>query len=319
MASHSLFPDIDKVGMSKKDVELFIYADEIKEFKNSIGESWMYIGILLLKADDKERILNDLLKKRKEVNYQDELHFRDLTNYSYANIYSEKTKLAKSWIDFVLSENKKRSIYFHILGLNLTNLQHQAFGSGKKRMRNIYNRFFRSTILYCLKSYFDKHKNILVKQIFHDKGHLDNDELFDWHTIWRIGTAEDKISFASNCIYFIDSDHYKETNFTEESHFIQLIDLILGATCQCLDANSNKDGCGEVARIFLPLIERLNGVNNPNSRYDYFKKCGLSFFPKKHLTLEQLNDQWERVRSGFYQNRPLFIKDRFNQQMRLEL
>jgi hypothetical protein len=280
----------------------------------------MYIGLLLVKAEDREKVLDYLLSKRNEIGYDGEVHFSELTNYSYANVYAEKTKLAKSWIEYVLSENKTRYIYFYILGLNLSKIQYQAFGKGKDRARNIYNRFFRSSVLYCLKSFFSEYKNIVVDQIFHDKGHLDNDELFNWHTIWRIETAENRISFNSEYILFIDSDHHKEKKFPEESHLIQLTDLILGATSQCLDAKSNKDGCNEIAQTFLPFIERLNDenrCNNPNSRYDYFRKCSLSFFPKARLTMKQLDDKWEKLRSGFYRNRSLLLKEKFSPQMKL--
>ena len=317
MEYKSLFPDFENTATLKNEIELYIYVDEIKKLKNLSNEFWMYIGLLLIEAENKPQNLKYLLKQREKLGYYDELHFRDLTNYSYANIYSEKTKLAKSWIELVLSVYKPRNICFHILGLNLDNLEYRAFGRRQERMRNIYNRFFRSTILYCLKSYFGKYKNIVVKQIFHDKGNLDKDELFDWHTIWRIETEEEKISFSDENIRFIDSDHNKENDFPEESHFIQLTDLVLGATSQCLDATNNRDGCNEIAQIFLPLVDRLNDerrVNNPQSRYDYFRKCGLSFFPKRRLTLDQLEDRWERVRSGFYRNREIILKEKLSGQ-----
>lgn len=320
MESNLLFPNLEELVHPKGEVEVSIYVDEIKKFKNSCDEFWMYIGLLFIKSQDRPQVLGDLLHKRKAIGYHDELHFAELTNYSYSNIYSEKTRLARSWMELILSEGCRRKIYFHIVGLNLSNLEYEVFGPGQDRKRNIYNRFFRCTTLYCLKSYFREYAEIIVKQIFHDRGHLETDELFDWHAIWRIEAQEQKISFDNKNILFVDSDHDKEKKFPEESHFIQLTDLVLGATVQCLDAGKNRDGCNEIAEMFIPLVERLNDVNrinNPNSRYDYCRKCGVSFFPRCKLTGRQFEDKWERLRSGFFLNRPIILKERLSGQERL--
>jgi len=226
---YNLLPKTKNSVPSNKEIELYIYADEIKKFKNPNNQFWMYIGLLLIRRENKRKILNYLLEKRNEVGYHDELHFSDLTNYSYATVHSGKTRLAKSWIELAMSKHKPRNICFHILGLNLNNLEYRAFGKGRKARRNIYNRFFRSTALYCLKSYFGEYKNVTIRQMFHDKGHLDKDELFDWHTIWRIGTREEKITFNNKNIHFIDSDHNKEKKFPE----CVLIDIDYGLPFYC--------------------------------------------------------------------------------------
>ncbi|MCK4307675.1 DUF3800 domain-containing protein [candidate division WOR-3 bacterium] len=317
MESNILFPDLENRVFVNDEIKLYLYADEIKKFSNLNGESWMYIGLVIITEDEKNELFHCLMRARKDANYSRELHFRDINRLSER---SEKTQLCKKWIEITLSENRPRLVNFHILGLNLSNLQHQAFGEKKGQARNIYNRFFRSTTSNCLKYYFAKYKKITVKTIFHDRNELENDELFDWHTIWRIETEEEKISFDNRNICFIDSDHLKEKDFPNESHFIQLTDIILGAASLCLDKTNNREGSNEIAQMFLPLIERLNDnrrANNPNSKYNYFRKCGLSFFPKKRLTLEQLKDRWERTRSGFYKNRPIILREKMSGQENL--
>jgi hypothetical protein len=199
----------------------------------------------------------------------------------------------------------------------LSNLQLVAFGESAARERNIYNRFFRSACIYCLKAFYGDCKSINVKGVFHDKGNLEKDELFDWHTVWRIKQQEENISFDMDRILFVDSNHDKEKLYPEESHLIQMTDLVLGATSQCLDASPNRDGCDEIGCLFLPLVKRLNDsrrASNPRSRYNYFKKCSLSFFPSKKLTMAQLDDKWERLTSSFYKDRPLLLKDKISGQ-----
>lgn len=139
----------------------------------------------------------------------------------------------------------------------------------KEQVRNIYNRFFRTATLGRLKYYFGEYEKIVIKRIFHDRNELENDEIFNWHTIQSIKKKEEQIEFDEKHIYFIESDHRKEKNFPKESHFIQLIDLVLGATKQYLDAPNDRPGCNEIGQMFLPLIERLNDENksnNPRSR-----------------------------------------------------
>lgn len=313
-----LFPSAENITPSKGGIKLYLYADEIKRSQNRIGESWMYLGLLIVNEDNKKQLFDYLMQARKEANYYGELHFGEIRKSSNK---SEKTLLGKKWSEIVLSENKERIVNFHVLGLNLSNLQYQSFGEEKKeRARNIYNRFFRSITKGCLKYYFPGYKRIFVNTLFHDRNELENDELFDWHTIWRIEMEEENISFDDRNICFVDSDHQKEKNFPTESHFIQLTDLILGATSQCLDCGNNRVGCIEIGKLFLPLVERLNDqnrVNNPNSRYSYYRKCCLSFFPKGSLTLEQLANNFTKLRSGFYRNRLIILKEKLNCQRKL--
>ncbi|MCB0200807.1 MAG: hypothetical protein KDI03_12125 [Anaerolineae bacterium] len=292
-----------------------LYADEIKPYTNGLGEKWMYIGILAIPDDRWEKAISWLLEDRQESRYYDEVHFVKLRNYSYAHVHNAKTLLAKRWVRRVVWDADKM-FHFYLLGLNLSNLQARAFGDGSDRERNIYNRFFRSSVFYVLKSFFGP-TNVQVTGIFHDVSDLRNDSLFDWHTIWRLGTHETGLDFRTDKIYFINSDHHQETEYPEHSHFIQLCDTLTGGFTHCLDARNKKDGCREVASDLLPLAERLNDTkqaNNHNSRYQYVRRMAISYFPSKRLTLAQIEEDFQRVQSGFYKGRRLLLADQLTGQ-----
>jgi hypothetical protein len=295
-----------------------LYADEIKPYRNVLKEQWMYLGLVAIPEGCYQTALSGLTDDREAANYEGEVHFVDLHNYSYAHIHNQKTLLAKRWVDRVLNDRQK-VFHFYLLGLNLDNLQSFAFGRGREQPRNIYNRFFRASVAYTLKSFFGR-TDLVVTHIFHDKSDLEHDDLFDWHTIWRLDQAEPGITFLVNNIQFIDSDHEKELAFPADSHFIQLCDVLLGGLSHCLDARTKKDGCCEVAECLLPLAERLTDprqVRNPNSRYCHVRRLSMSFFPSKRLKLKELEDGHARQRSGFYIERRLLFKEEKSRQLRL--
>jgi len=295
-----------------------LYADEIKPYRNAQNEQWMYLGLVAIPESYYRTALSGLTEDREAAKYDHEVHFVDLHNYSYAHVYNEKTLLAKRWVERVLTDRQK-IFHFYLLGLNLDNLQPFAFGRGRKQQRNIYNRFFRASVAYVLKSFFGR-TNVVVTHVFHDRSDLEQDDLFDWHAIWRLDQAEQGIRFLTDNIRFIDSDHEKEPDFPADSHFVQLCDVLLGGLSHCLDARTQKDGCCEIAECLLPVAERLTDprrVRNPNSRYRYVRRLSMSFFPSKRLKLKELKDAHLRVRSGFYIERRLLFKEKKSKQLPL--
>ena len=298
-------------------VQVKVYADEVKpSYKNKFGERWMYIGILAIPENKYRAALDHLVEDRGEARYDGAVHFVELSNHSTARVYNRKTLLAKKWIERILWDSNK-IFHFYVLGLNLLNLRHEAFGTGKEQDRNIYNRFFRTALAYALKGYFSNYDQIIVSDIFHHAGHMDTDDLFDWHSIWRLETSEEKLSFDTSRIVFVESDHRKELRYPDASNFIQLTDVILGSVRCCLDATTTRAGCVEIATSMLPLAERLTNEksrSNPHSRYRYFRRCSVSFFPRKKLSAKQLADPWEVVQSSFYNNRSLLLKEQISGQ-----
>jgi hypothetical protein len=294
-----------------------LYADEVQPYVNPIGERWMYVGTLAIPEDKHGDALAALQAAREATEYDGEVHFARLTNYSYAKEHSEKTLLARKWMELVLCDAEK-VFHFYVLGLNLSNLTPQAFGRRGRRQPSIYNRFFRSALLYVVKAYFGT--PVVVTAVFHDKGAMECDRFFDWHSICRIEGHEPGITFAQDRIEFIDSDHRSEPVHPSESHFIQLIDVILGATTQCLDCTSGQDGCSEVAQALLPLIERLTDrkrVSNPKSKYAYVGRCSVAFFPSQALKPAELEDPFKRAQSHFYIHRRLLLSEKMSGQLPL--
>ena len=74
-------------------------------------------------------------------------------------------------VDFIIKNNKiedseDKYIYFNILYIDLKKLNFNIFGIDKDTT-NIYNRFFRTAILYGLNTYF-KDEKLVINEIFHD-------------------------------------------------------------------------------------------------------------------------------------------------------
>lgn len=310
--------DLSGREQTQEPVRVRLYADEIQPYRNASGERWMYIGLLAVPEEKRRQALRGLLEDRVAAGYDREVHFLKLKNASHAAHHNEKTVLAGHWAQRVMGDDGK-TFHFHLLGLNLRNLQELAFGTGREQDRNIYNRFFRASIAYALKAFFGA-DNVVVTHVFHDVSNLQHDDLFDWHAIWRIDRTEPGITFRPDSIRFIDSDHRKEPDFPEDSHFIQLCDVLMGGLTQCLDARNTKAGCCEVTEMLLPLAERLTDprrVNNPNSRYRYVRRLSMSFFPSRKLKLKEVEDDYERARSSFYIRRRLLFKDQKSGQLSL--
>jgi len=272
-----------------KEVELYIFADERKKVNNR----WDYIAILIIPADKISEALEILDRHRRETRYNKEIKFTNVNKKAKG----EKFELVKRWLkEIILDGQMRRGIfYFNILGIDKYYLNYEFFGNDntpKGKYPNVYNRFFRTTFLSGVKSFFNEYDGILVKNIFHDsEGNLEHHEYFSWHLIWKVRQKEDKIHFENDEIIFINSDSEKEPKYKKFSNFIQLIDVIVGSVSYCLDYPSpNNKGQEQLAEIMLPLVDRLvNNPSNKNSSYGYFNKYKLSFFPKQKLKNANIN------------------------------
>jgi hypothetical protein len=297
----------EPAGSQRRTTEIEIFADEIKPFKNRIGETWLYLAILIIPIRKKERLLERLLAPRKRIPCDSEIKCHDLDK-------STKRILAEKWIDVVLRDKDEKSLYFDVLGLNLSKLHLPTFGD--EQFGNIYNRFFRSCVLHGINTCFSN-RNVTVLNIFHDNGDQSNHEFFPWHCIYCIEGQSKRIEFSNKQIVFINSDH-REPDGGIESHFIQLIDLLVGLSSHCLDFVSKNQARTKIAQKYLPLLERMmKNPMNVNSSYGHTKKYLISFFPKKQLSAKQLLNPLERQLSGFYQTRPLLLKDHLSNQQTL--
>lgn len=297
-----------KTENSNDEIRIFIYCDEIKVIRNYLGEKWFYLGMLMVEESKKKDVLRLMNQAREESNYYSELHFSKLSNFSYANDYSEKTFLAKKWMELILGDGGTKNFYFNILGINADNLCWQFFGNRKEQKQNAYNRFFR-TLLKSSINYFFPQKNVVIVELFHDKEQaMQLHQYFDWHSIYRLTNELENVHFESQFINFIDSDHSKEEIYSEDSHFIQMIDLILGAFRQSFDKSCKKDGCNEIAEIFSPLLQKIiEFPYNKNSRFGYYRKYNFGFFPPHKMNPSDLLNDQKKMSSCIFKNRGLFF------------
>ena len=290
-----------------KKPDLQIFADEIKQFINRRGETWLYLAILLIPRKKKDQLLQKMFGARKRAECNSEIKCHDLDK-------SNKRLLAERWVDIVLRDKHEKSIFFDILGINLSNLHLPTFGSDQ--FGNIYNRFFRSCVLHGINTCFHN-RQLTVVNVFHDKGVQSTHKYFPWHCIYSIEEQSSRIAFNNRQIRFINSDH-REPDGDDNSHFIQLIDLLMGLCSHCLDFVSTNRARTHVAQRILPLLERMMTTPmNINSRFGHSRKYLISFFPRKKLSASQLLDPVQKELSGFYQRRPLLLKDHLSNQQSL--
>ncbi|HCE41977.1 MAG TPA: hypothetical protein DET40_00320 [Lentisphaeria bacterium] len=310
-----------------KSIEVSIYADESRstelEMDFADKENWMYIGILIVPETIKEALLDELKSNRcKNKNTWDKCpHFKCL--YHDKNnkevhfdklISKDDYYIADRWIDFFMNDRAKT--HFYILGINTKEIDRSYFGALKGQDDTIYNRFFRTAISKSLRYYFSDYDKIVVNHICHDNSDsLKTHEHFPWHSIFKIENdiSEDKLPITFKCreITFVDSDH--RISGSDESHFIQYIDLLLGAVRLCFHGNVKNDNKNLIALKTIPIVKRIadeSSWRNPNSRFCYHKRCSIDFFPKQKLSAEDnfLYKESKRL-NCFYKNRPILIDD----------
>lgn len=218
-----------------------------------------------------------------------EIHYRHL----FKSSSHPKKVISNRWINFLIENNLKDKglVYFKILYINLSNLEENFFGDDGTR-ENIYNRFFRTLIKGSRLFFGNSTKQI--ENIYHhiNVGH-EGHRYFPWHAGYRLHFDEDDFLVVNNEIKFVKSDHrlYFDSNMdlVNASQLIQFIDLIIGTVSRNFFDLSNDPVRLGLAEMIRPLVQRLQkNPNNPNSRFNYFKKQSIGFFPKdkeKYISL----------------------------------
>lgn len=284
--------------MSKK-IEIEIYADESKNIKYN-NENITYIMVMAIPVEKKIEIYNKLNNSRCLANNNNDFlncknnckyHRHNNAEIHYNCIGNDNVlkKIAINWINVLLENNKKDDdfIHFAIMGIYENRLDLKKFGDYGV-FSNIYNLFFRIAVKRLLATY-NGYDFIEVKNIFHDNtNEMEQHKFFKKYTISKIleeeslNTNNNKFSFKSEFINFIDSDHKKST-FIIESQFIQFVDLILGLTTNFIHNSATNSNKIELTEKIAPLISRiLENPNNKNSHFHYFNKQVISFFPKEN-------------------------------------
>lgn len=326
----------DRRELQKGKIKLEVFADEIHhvEWKKD-NSKWMYIGLLFVPLEKKRELLNKLLNKRciqyDSWNWGKEncenrcgYHKYNNTEIHYRKIghHNAKFRIGRRWIKEALIEEDDKGgedlIYFYILGINLTNLDLERFGSKKERDLAIYNRFFR-TVLRGGKFFFPGYEEIHIKNIFHDKGSQRSHKYFPWYSGYKVDSEDERMSIKNKIVKFIDSDHRNcvTRKDKENSQFIQLIDLILGGAYNCIHDPAKREEKNKIGLLMRPLVKRLlKHPKRANSSYNYYRKQQISFFPKEKMerkeALSQL-DLYRNERNGketdlFYTDREILFK-----------
>jgi len=304
----------------------------------------MYIGAIFVPIEFKNHSLATLNNLRclkhkdwsnkSECSHPCGFHDKNNTEIHYKDLHKSRVKfqIAKNWIIHFINhescQKHRKLAYLNILGLNLSNINLELFGENPSRDLTIYNRFYRTVLKAGIGYFFKDYKRVVIRQICHDRGSQESHELFSWHSIKRIDLEYDKVKIEEKEIKFIDSDHRKSG--LVESNFIQLIDLILGATFSCLHNPSEKKEKIEIGLAFKPVLETLlDRKRNQEKGYmvgsyyksNYYRTYQVSFFPKKMMELDEALRQLDvysnqvnksentSSRNNFYFDRPILLTD----------
>ncbi len=278
-----------------------VYADEVQSrICPWSWDEWHYMWIVI---EDVSNPLLDVIKRERFKNnfyiaspYYEKnnkiVHRADLTSADTKNI-------AKRRLSFIIDPTKsKEKFYSYIFGINVSKLDIDEFNK-ESEFNSIYNRFFRSSILYILKTCFNW-KNIVIENLFHEEWQQQDDKFFPWHIINKIHWKEKNISFKCKKIEFLPKDHRKD----ERSNIIQLCDLILWISTTILHWPENSQRFNkykkELVEIYYQLFKRiLKNPGNKNSRYWYYNRIMVWFFPLKKTKI----NTFERWLKHFFTDR----------------
>ena len=322
---------------AKKEIHLSLYCDESTHIELHVpGEPlayWDYMGLLLVPEERSEELLSLLLNARCLNTSNDiwlgcrnpcKYHKQNNTEIHYKELNkSAKYNVACSWIEMLLQQTQRgdHPIYFYILGIDRSKLDLARFGPIEQQNRDItiYNRFFRTAIQKSAKSFFSDFDQITIDNIYHDQGSGENHPYFPWQSIWHLERNDPKLHFLKDEITFINSDHRADDGDAKHSQFVQFIDLILGCTVNILHNNSTNEHKKYISLKAKPLLgdRIIQKPSNPNSRYYYFRKQRIEFFPHYDLSSFEEGSLLAKMRQldNFYTNRPLLIKDTYQDRL----
>lgn len=319
-----LFNDLNKLLEEERssEIEVNLYCDEVKNFEDAISkEKWIYIGVIIVPTKKENACIENLNKARffKEFSPSNDLSKIDNRYFKrnnrivhFTEMDADMYHIALRWHQYLKHTCSKEELYFNILGICVDRLNEKNFP--QKKFEIIYNRFFRTAVVYPLLKYFSK-KKAIINEIFHEKGDQQFHKYFPWHSIWKIQKEEKwPIECKNETIKFLSKDHREN----EKGNLIQFIDVLLGVTRYAIHYDykslkytkkGRKDFKEELTKVYFPLIERLiKKPDNPNSRTypNYHKRFNISFFPKKKLFFDSKDadecDKFKKLFNLFYKN-----------------
>lgn len=176
-----------------------------------------------------------------------------------------------------------------------------------------------------LKYFFKDYKTTVIHKIYHDDGSQKSHKYCPWHPIYKISIQNERILILNDEIEFIDSDHRKSNR--DESQFIQLVDILLGAVYSCLHNDSNKLQKKKLGYLFKSTLETLLDRRKHESsdamigsyyKSNYYRTYQVTFFPSTEMENQELQQRFDldnfsadllQAKDRFYYDRPIVVND----------
>lgn len=302
--------------IAPKIASVVTFADEIKPSQQS---AWAYIGIVSVPLSSLKDALARLQSDRDEVGHQFEIGWSDIAKPGKNALPGRREQLATKWLTRLVNEHDVWK--FSVLGIDTSKLVMTRFGESKgDQIANSYRRFYRANLKLHVGHLHKHHEGVEIVKTYHDEeGRLENDDWFSWHP-QAIVSAQETVVFKEPGVTFVNSCHEKEGKHKNASHFIQLCDLLLGATRYAFEDVGTNTARDRAAKPIIPLLERLNcskRFRNPNSSFRHVGRCSLGFFPSRELEEHELDNEFARGQSTFFRDREMLQQKRFAKQERL--
>jgi hypothetical protein len=270
--------------ISSKEISCSVYHDE-----REIPKKWLYHGFLFVPTDKTQQIFDELDLRRKVSKWNKEIHFAELVKTRTENM------LAKLWAEYFCFEGID-SAFFYLFGVDLSMITKELWQDthGKKaKDYAIYNRFFQIGLYSSIKWLFLNktagYKKVTIDNIYSDSKSRNKDDKFHTQPIketdFKALMRDESITFGCDKIIEVDSNHEKEEKNILQSHIVQFIDLVIGATSQVLDNTSKHEGKCMVAEVLISnkFPHDVMDYKTDNFKSKYYKKYAQSFFPKMKL------------------------------------
>lgn len=302
-------------------LNITVFADESRNRRCPLtGELWDYFIIGFVQTQNIDNLLNEIscvrynqgeIRERYIVDKSSKyfapnnriLHFSELDD-------ADKKFLSERSTDWFLSPNNLQ-LKTVIYGINRSIIEDSFFGEDV--YMGVYNRFFRSALLYGIKQFYGSNEKIIISKIYHEIGEQKHSGVFRKHIFKAL---QNDFAFAEHNIRFIEKDHEVEPC----ANFIQILDLILGAVTFAF--HCKKGPAVTKAEAYKNLIvdkyseilpRAVNEPKNKNSNTKHYNKFIVRSFPEKSIKQFEYNGSVYDLRSGFYAKRPIPYFDNTDQ------
>lgn len=307
-------------GEPTSPTELVAYVDDRPARVNERGERWAYCGVLLLPTSHLKETFNLLENVRTDHTRSPTsgaprpVEFTELTTLD-----DPRTGVAREWLRHVALDDEDR---FHLamIGINHDNLDRTVLtGNGSSGSSSQYHRFFLTALAREIQACFDETESLHIKKAFRDASRPAEGRVFPWRTVWPRLERFPSLEEVPDELLDLSPRPDRPDGHRVHSVFLQLLDVLLGATRQCLDDPNDRRGSIHAASgAWLDLLGRLSGpgdLQHPDSPYRHLNRLSLSFFPVDQQFL--LNEKLSNYPDGHYRTRSCLLRHRLNEQYSL--